>query len=74
MGGETEIGVVVQGFEKGLVAAAVGIRYYFWKIADRLVGMDAKEKGDSLSHQGKFQVARRIVPPLSGVPPPRLIG
>ena len=42
--------------------------------ASMLVGVDAEQKGDGLIHCSGFQVARRIVPPLSGEPPPWLIG
>ena len=52
----------------------VGILDHFRKIADRLVGMDAEEQGNGLGHLNAFQFARRMVPPLSGVPPPWLIG
>jgi hypothetical protein len=52
----------------------VGILDHFRKIADWLVGMDTEEQGDGLGHLIAFQFARRMVPPLSGVPPPWLIG
>ena len=74
MGGEAEVGVGVQGFEEGLVAAQVGVGDHFREVAHRLVGMDAEEQVYSLGHGLAFQLARRIVPPLSGAPPPRLIG
>ncbi len=74
MRGETEIRLGVQGFQEGFVAAQVRVLDHFRKIADRLVGVDAKQEGDSVSHLGVFQLARRMVPPLSGVPPPWLIG
>ncbi len=83
--GEAEVGVGVQGFEKGLVAALVRVFDDFREIADRLVGMDAEEQGNRLVHCETFfrpgvrggimvQVARRIVPPLSGEPAPWLMG
>jgi hypothetical protein len=51
MGGEAEFRVVVQGFQERLVAAQMRVVYHFRKIPHRLMGMDAEEQGNSLSHQ-----------------------
>ena len=44
MGCEAEVGVSVQGFEEGFVAALVGILDDFGEVADGLVGMDAEQQ------------------------------
>jgi hypothetical protein len=46
------------------------------EVADRLVGVHAEQQGDRLGHEilDAFQLARRMAPPPSGMPPPLEIG
>ena len=86
MGGEAEVRVGVQRFDERLVAALVRVLDHFREIAHRLVGVDAEEQGDDwvmflfvppagpVAVSLGVQLARRMVPPLSGDPPPTLIG
>jgi hypothetical protein len=48
---ETKAGIAVKDLQERPVTAQVGVSQHFWKIADRLVSMNAEKQGDGSGHR-----------------------
>ena len=48
---ETKTGIAVKDLQERPVTAQMGIGQHFWKIADRLVSMNAEKQGDGSGHR-----------------------